>query len=78
MNRILEPSVELATNPSLSCVGNPQSEVACGVSVAGAKSRAAGNRLGEIDDVAPLVAFLYGPETRWITAQTLRVNRGMA
>ncbi|HEX9362363.1 MAG TPA: hypothetical protein VGA47_01090 [Candidatus Dormibacteraeota bacterium] len=48
------------------------------MSVDGTKSRAAGNRLGEIDDVAPLVAFLYGPETRWITAQTLRVNRGMA
>ena len=47
-------------------------------SIAGAKSRAAGNRLGEIDDVAPLVAFLYGPEARWITAQTLRVNGGMA
>lgn len=47
-------------------------------SIAGAKSRAAGNRLGEVDDVAPLVAFLCGPQARWITAQTLRVNGGMA
>ncbi len=47
-------------------------------SIAGAKSRAAGNRLGEIDDVAPLIAFLCGPEARWITAQTLRANGGMA
>jgi NAD(P)-dependent dehydrogenase (short-subunit alcohol dehydrogenase family) len=47
-------------------------------SIAGARSRAAGNRLGEIDDVAPLIAFLCGPEARWITAQTLRVNGGMA
>jgi NAD(P)-dependent dehydrogenase (short-subunit alcohol dehydrogenase family) len=34
--------------------------------------------LGEIDDVAPLVAFLCGRQARWITAQTLRVNGGMA
>jgi NAD(P)-dependent dehydrogenase (short-subunit alcohol dehydrogenase family) len=47
------------------------------VSVAGAKSRAAGNRLGEIDGVAPRVAFLCGPEARWITAQTLRFNGGV-
>lgn len=47
-------------------------------SIAGAKSRAVGNRLGEIEDVAPLVAFLCGPQARWITAQTLRVNGGMA
>jgi NAD(P)-dependent dehydrogenase (short-subunit alcohol dehydrogenase family) len=47
-------------------------------SIAGAKSRAAGNRLGEVDDVAPLIAFLCGPQARWITAQTLRVNGGMA
>jgi NAD(P)-dependent dehydrogenase (short-subunit alcohol dehydrogenase family) len=47
-------------------------------SIAGAKSRAAGNRLGEVEDVAPLIAFLCGPEARWITAQTLRVNGGMA
>jgi NAD(P)-dependent dehydrogenase (short-subunit alcohol dehydrogenase family) len=74
----LTPRWRLATNPSLTCVGNPQSQVTRGASVAGAKSRAAGNRLGEIDDVAPRVAFLYGPETRWITAQTLRFNRSMA
>lgn len=47
-------------------------------SIAGAKGRSVGNRLGEIDDVAPLVAFLCTPEGRWITAQTVRVNGGMA
>ena len=36
------------------------------------------NRLGKIDEVVPLVAFLSGPDARWITAQTIRVNRGMA
>ena len=35
------------------------------------------NRLGEITDVAPLVAFLCRPEAGWITAQTIRVNGGM-
>jgi NAD(P)-dependent dehydrogenase (short-subunit alcohol dehydrogenase family) len=50
----------------------------CGASVADAKRRAAGKRLREIDDVAPLVAFLHGPEARWIAAKTLRVNGGMA
>jgi hypothetical protein len=48
--------------------------VTCGASVAGAKSRAAGNRLGEVDDDAPLIACLCGPEALWITAQALRVN----
>jgi len=46
--------------------------------IAGAKSRSVGNRLAEIDDVVPLVAFLCSPEAKWITAQTIRVNGGMA
>ncbi|TQJ06293.1 SDR family oxidoreductase [Kribbella jejuensis] len=47
-------------------------------SIAGAKSRSVGNRLGEIHDVVPLIAFLCLPEQEWITAQTIRVNGGMA
>jgi NAD(P)-dependent dehydrogenase (short-subunit alcohol dehydrogenase family) len=47
-------------------------------SIANARSRAAGNRLGEIEEIAPLIAFLCGPEAGWITAQTLRANGGMA
>jgi NAD(P)-dependent dehydrogenase (short-subunit alcohol dehydrogenase family) len=42
-----------------------------------AKRLSVANRLGEIDEVVPLVAFLCGPEARWITAQTIRVNGGM-
>ena len=33
---------------------------------------------GEVTDVAPLVAFLCRPEAGWITAQTIRVNGGLA
>jgi len=47
-------------------------------SIAGAKSLSVANRLGEIDEVVPLVAFLCSPEACWITAQTIRVNGGMA
>jgi 3-oxoacyl-[acyl-carrier protein] reductase len=36
------------------------------------------NRLGEVDEVVPPVAFLCGPDARWMTAQTIRVNGGMA
>ncbi|WP_405115514.1 hypothetical protein OG559_13000 [Micromonospora sp. NBC_01405] len=46
--------------------------------VAGAKNWMAGNRHGEIDDIVPLVAFLYGSEARWITAPTPRLYGGMA
>ena len=35
------------------------------------------DRLGEPDDVAPLVAFLAGPGGRYITAQTIHVDGGM-
>lgn len=47
-------------------------------SIAIAKRLSVANRLGEIDEVVPLVAFLCGPEAGWITAQTIRVNGGMA
>jgi 3-oxoacyl-[acyl-carrier protein] reductase len=46
--------------------------------IAGAKSRSIGNRLAETGDVAPLAAFLCTEQASWITAQTIRVNGGMA
>jgi NAD(P)-dependent dehydrogenase (short-subunit alcohol dehydrogenase family) len=46
-------------------------------SIAYAKSHSIGQRLGEVDDVAPLIAFLCTPQAGWITAQTIRVNGGM-
>jgi NAD(P)-dependent dehydrogenase (short-subunit alcohol dehydrogenase family) len=38
-------------------------------------SRLAG-RLGEIDDIVPLVEFLASPKSRWVNAQTLFINGG--
>jgi 3-oxoacyl-[acyl-carrier protein] reductase len=34
-------------------------------------------RLGEPADVADVVAFLAGPDSRWITGQNLRVTGGL-
>ncbi|GJE60794.1 SDR family oxidoreductase [Methylobacterium sp. WL103] len=34
------------------------------------------NRLGEIDEITPLIAFLAGPSSGWVTAQTLFINGG--
>lgn len=34
------------------------------------------NRLGQIEDVVPLIAFLASEESRWVTGQTLFVNGG--
>lgn len=34
-------------------------------------------RLGRPDDIADVVSFLAGPDSRWITGQVLRVNGGM-
>lgn len=34
-------------------------------------------RLGEVDDIAPVVSFLAGPDSRWITGQVLRANGGL-
>ena len=34
------------------------------------------NRLGEVDEITPLIEFLVGPGGRWVTAQTLFVNGG--
>jgi 3-oxoacyl-[acyl-carrier protein] reductase len=45
--------------------------------IAIAKNLSVANRLGEINEVVPLIAFLCTPEAGWITAQTIRVNGGM-
>jgi 3-oxoacyl-[acyl-carrier protein] reductase len=34
-------------------------------------------RLGRVDDIAEVVAFLTTPEARWVTGQTIRVNGGL-
>lgn len=42
-----------------------------------AKRMAGAGRLGEWDEIVPLIAFLCTPDAQWITAQTIRVNGGM-
>jgi 3-oxoacyl-[acyl-carrier protein] reductase len=34
-------------------------------------------RLGEWDEIVPLISFLCSPDAQWITAQTIRINGGM-
>ncbi|KAF8144004.1 hypothetical protein K438DRAFT_1874672 [Mycena galopus ATCC 62051] len=34
------------------------------------------NRLGEVDDIAPVVAFVASPAAQWVNGQNLRVNGG--
>jgi 3-oxoacyl-[acyl-carrier protein] reductase len=41
------------------------------------KAMTALGRLGEPADVADVVAFLAGPDSRWITGQNLRVTGGL-
>jgi NAD(P)-dependent dehydrogenase (short-subunit alcohol dehydrogenase family) len=45
-------------------------------STAFAARLAVSGRLGRVDDVAPLVAFLAKPESQWINGQTLFINGG--
>lgn len=40
------------------------------------KTMSVGGRLGEVEDVVPLIRFLASPAANWITAQTLFVNGG--
>ncbi|MBO6578291.1 MAG: SDR family oxidoreductase [Thalassospira sp.] len=35
-------------------------------------------RLGEPDDIAGVVSFLAGPDSRWVDGQTIRANGGLA
>ncbi len=41
-------------------------------------SRQALKRIGQADDVADVVAFLAGPQSRWVTGQTIEVSGGSA
>jgi 3-oxoacyl-[acyl-carrier protein] reductase len=34
-------------------------------------------RIGEVEDIAPIVVFLAGPESAWINGQTIRANGGI-
>lgn len=45
--------------------------------IKGVGSMNAFGRLGEPEDIADVVTFLAGEESRWITGQTIRVNGGM-
>jgi NAD(P)-dependent dehydrogenase (short-subunit alcohol dehydrogenase family) len=41
------------------------------------KHMSVAGRLGEIEDVVPVLLFLASPAAHWVTAQTIRVNGGM-
>jgi NAD(P)-dependent dehydrogenase (short-subunit alcohol dehydrogenase family) len=45
-------------------------------SIARATRSSVAGRLGRIDDIVPLVAFLASPRAQWITAQTIFINGG--
>jgi NAD(P)-dependent dehydrogenase (short-subunit alcohol dehydrogenase family) len=45
-------------------------------SAANAARRVPAQRLGKIEDIVPLVAFLASPQSHWITAQTIFINGG--
>jgi len=34
-------------------------------------------RIGEVEDIAPIVVFLAGPDSGWINGQTIRANGGV-
>jgi 3-oxoacyl-[acyl-carrier protein] reductase len=44
--------------------------------VASLERMSAFNRLGRVDDIAEVVAFLASSGARWITGQNIRVNGG--
>lgn len=41
-------------------------------------SMAALGRIGQVDDIADVIAFLCSDDARWITGQNIRVNGGLA
>lgn len=41
------------------------------------KHMSVAGRLGEVEDIVPVLAFLASPAAQWVTAQTIRVNGGM-
>lgn len=46
--------------------------------IAGIGKMAPLGRIGEVDDIVGVVAFLAGPEARWVNGQIIRVNGGFA
>jgi NAD(P)-dependent dehydrogenase (short-subunit alcohol dehydrogenase family) len=46
-------------------------------SVTFSKQMSVASRLGNVDDIVPLIEFLASPRSQWITAQTLFINGGM-
>lgn len=40
-------------------------------------STPAAARVGEVEDIAPLVAFLCSEEARWVTGSVLSANGGL-
>jgi 3-oxoacyl-[acyl-carrier protein] reductase len=36
------------------------------------------NRLGEVDDIAKVIAFLASDDAKWISGQTIGINGAMA
>ncbi|KAF9200239.1 hypothetical protein BGZ49_009551 [Haplosporangium sp. Z 27] len=46
-------------------------------SVAFFKSLSVAGRLGEINDIVPIVEFVASPASQWLTAQTIFVNGGL-
>lgn len=45
--------------------------------IAQLKARIPLGRLGEVDDIAPVVSFLAGPDGGWVNGQVLRANGGI-
>jgi 3-oxoacyl-[acyl-carrier protein] reductase len=41
-------------------------------------SLSAFNRIGNVDDIIPIILFLSSNESQWVTGQSLGVNGGMA
>lgn len=41
------------------------------------ESTPAAARVGEVEDIAPLVAFLCSEEARWVTGSVLSANGGL-
>jgi len=42
------------------------------------KAQSPARRVGEVDDIVPVVTFLASPAAQWVSAQTIFVNGGMA
>ena len=65
-----------AVNPGLVRTEGTAGMTASGDTVSYFSSQTALGRLGEPDDIADVVAFLAGDNSRWITAQTIEASGG--